>query len=130
MSGSSIQGTETFVHNNANSDSVLLASSLLQRLVQTTGYKNSGVKKNRFGVLSPSYHLPKTASSLIEISFITEPNDAQSLRNLSYKKHLGKTIAVAIDDFINKRSSITPITPTPFLELYLDTKALNIEIDA
>ena len=129
MSDSSIQGTETFVHVNSNQESKLLASSLQTRLLSVTGYRDRGVKTSTFGVLFPNYHLYKTASAYLEISFITEPNEAQRLKDIAYKRKLGKAIAVAIDDYINKRSRITPITPTPFLELYLDTKALNIETD-
>lgn len=100
------QGTETFVYPKASSDSILLASSIQQRLIQATGYKNRGVKEMKLGVLNPSYHSPITACALAEISFITETNDAKRLRDDNYKKSLAQSLAVAVEDFINKSSSI------------------------
>ncbi|WP_051891130.1 N-acetylmuramoyl-L-alanine amidase [Chryseobacterium sp. JM1] len=107
------QGTETFIYPGADSNSSLLASSVQQRLVQTTKYKDRGVKELQLGVLNPAYHFPKTARALAEISFITETKDAQRLRDADYKKSLAKSLAVAIDDFINKQSSIKKIKALP-----------------
>lgn len=111
------QGTETYVYPGASSDSVLLASSVQQRLVQATGYKDRKVKEMKLGVLNPAYHFSKTACALAEISFITETNDAKRLRNLAYKNSLAKALSVAVDDFINKHSSIKEIKVQPQLNL-------------
>jgi len=48
------QGTETYVHLEANKDSALLASFIQQRLVSVTKYKDRGVKAMQLGVLNPN----------------------------------------------------------------------------
>ncbi len=101
------QGTETYVHLEANKDSSLLASSIQQRLVSVTKYKDRGVKALQLGVLNPAYHLSTTACVLAEISFITETKDAQRLRDMNYKKSIASALAIAINDYINRQSSIT-----------------------
>ncbi|WP_048506718.1 N-acetylmuramoyl-L-alanine amidase [Chryseobacterium angstadtii] len=124
-SDTTTQGTETYVYPGAGGDSVLLASSVQQRLVQATGYKNRGVKEMKLGVLNPAYHSPKTAAVLAEISFITETNDAQRLRQTAYKKSLASALSIAVDDFINKHSSIKK-TEVQQLFNVLDTEDSDI----
>jgi len=106
-----VQGTETWVHPTSTDDSRLLASSLLQRLVQITGYRNRGVKSNDYGVLNPAIHNINTATCLIEISFMTNPNDEARLLTVSYQNQLAGSISQAIVDYINRASSIQPINP-------------------
>ncbi|MGO4773500.1 N-acetylmuramoyl-L-alanine amidase [Flavobacterium sp. W22_SRS_FK3] len=101
------QGTETYVHLEANKDSALLASFIQQRLVSVTKYKDRGVKAMQLGVLNPTYHLSKTTCVLAEISFITETKDAQRLRDMNYKKSIASALAIAINNYINRQSSIT-----------------------
>lgn len=108
-----VQGTETWVHPTSTDDSRLLASSLLQRLVQVTGYRNRGMKSNDYGVLNPAIHNINTATCLIEISFITDPNDEARLLTVNYQNQLASSISQAIVDYINRASSIQPISPIP-----------------
>lgn len=100
------QGTETFIHTNANDDCKLLASSVQQRLIVATGYNNRGVKSGALGVLRPDYQYLTTSACLAEISFITETKDALRLRDENYLNQLANALSTAIDDFINKRSNI------------------------
>jgi N-acetylmuramoyl-L-alanine amidase len=105
------QGTETYIHTLAGDNSRLLASSVQQRLVSVAKYRDRGVKTMGLGVLKPEYYLLQTAACLAEISFITETTDARKLRDENYCKELANALAIAIDDYINKRSSINLITP-------------------
>lgn len=111
------QGTETWVTLASTADSRLLASSLLQRLVAATGYRNRGVKAANWGVLSPGILSPVTAASLIEISFLTNPAEADRLRNRSYIDSLANAISLAILDYINRATSISVRVPTSFPDL-------------
>lgn len=111
----SVQGTETWVHPTATHESKLLASSLLQKIVQVTGYRNRGVKSNEWKVLDPTIHNISTANCLIEISFISDPNDEARLLTEVYQNKLAGGISQAIIDYI-KREPIQLINPvhTPF----------------
>ena len=107
----SVQGTESWVHPGATNESNLLGSSLQQRLLRVTGYANRGLKSNNFGVLNPAFHNFNTAACLIEISFITDPNDEGRLLNPNYRTQLAQGIAHAIVDFFNRSTNITPLHP-------------------
>lgn len=107
------QGTETWVYTGASSDSVLLATSLLLRLVNATGYSNRGVRSMNLGVLSPSYQYFSTAASLVEISFLTDPSEEQRLVTSAYQDTLAGAIYQAIVDFLVSGSTISPETPVP-----------------
>ena len=109
----SVQGTECWVHPATAQDSRLLASSLLHRLVQVTGYTNRGVKAGKLGVLSPAVHAITTAACLIEISFMTNATDEDRLLTSAYQSQLANGISRAITDFINKSTSIIPLNPVP-----------------
>ncbi|MDB4919604.1 N-acetylmuramoyl-L-alanine amidase [Mucilaginibacter sp.] len=105
------QGTETWVYTGASSDSILLATSLLLQLVNATGYSNRGVRSMKLGVLSPSYQYFSTAASLVEISFLTDPNEEQRLLTSAYQDSLAGAIYQAIVDYLVSASSISPDTP-------------------
>jgi N-acetylmuramoyl-L-alanine amidase/Ankyrin repeats (3 copies) len=96
FSNPATQGTETWVHTTSSDASRRLATSIQQPLVATTGYPDRGVKVNNFGVLSPLFHDPVTASCLVEVSFLTNPADEARLRDESYRDRLGAAIAGGI----------------------------------
>lgn len=106
------QGTETWVHNGASKNSKALASSILHRLAAATGYRNRGVKSDDFLVLEPSIHSMRTAATLAEISFLTDPADEDRLAKAAYKMTLAAAIGDAIEDYLNNRSGIRlePVT--------------------
>ena len=94
-----IQGTETWIHNNATRDSDLLAGSVQQRLVAATGHRDRGVKKANFGVLNPRHHLQATAACLAEISFLTDPAEELRLGQEAYKDGIAEALEQALLDF-------------------------------
>jgi N-acetylmuramoyl-L-alanine amidase len=106
-----VQGTETWVHPNSTKDSKLLASSLLQKLVEVTGYRNRGVKSDNWGVLNPEIHKATTANCLIEISFMSDPNDEERLLTVDYQNNIAGGISQAIVEYIKRKSSIQLINP-------------------
>ncbi len=73
------QGTETWTHSICTGDSTLLAQSIQQRIVLATSYNNRGVKAKQLGVLSLNSQSVATACCLVEISFLTDPNEENRL---------------------------------------------------
>jgi N-acetylmuramoyl-L-alanine amidase len=106
----STRGTETWVHSAGTADSVLLASSVLQRLVNATGHSNRGVRRKGLGVLSPLVQDLDTAACLAEVSFLTDPDEEARLGDGAYLDSLTAALAQAILDYLNGSSSaVIPI---------------------
>lgn len=94
-----VQGVECWVSETHSSNSKLIADSVLDRIVAATGYSNRGIKIKDWGVLLPSRHLSKTAACLIEISFLTNPEEELRLKDNQYKKKLADALIIGISDF-------------------------------
>lgn len=77
------------------------------------GLKNRGVKvaaSNEYGVVNPANHLPTTAYTLIEVSFLTDPVEEARLRKSAYLDQLADAIALGIDGFLQKaQGASTPL---------------------
>jgi N-acetylmuramoyl-L-alanine amidase len=108
-----IQGSETWVHATSTSDSRLLAAAVQQRLVGATGYQDRGVRSKGLGVLSLAFQTPNTACCLVEISFLTNPNDETRLKDSGYKNSLAAALAAALLDYINHSTGVGPANPIP-----------------
>lgn len=104
---STVQGSETWLHTVNSDKSELLAKSVQQRVVSAAGYRDRGVKSKVLGVLDPANHEINTAVCLVEISFITDPNDERRLSLNAYKDSLANSLKVAIEDYINSSSGGT-----------------------
>jgi phospholipase C len=90
------QGTETWVHTLAAQGSHDLAAVMQRHLVTATGYRDRQVKRAKFGVLDPRHHDANTAACLVEVSFLTDPNEEQRLGQPSYLDALGQAIAAGV----------------------------------
>ena len=70
-------GTEVFVKQNANANSIKMATEIAQLVSTTLGIANRGVKKesgsqhNRLGIL----HVGAGIAALLEVAFITNESD-------------------------------------------------------
>ena len=97
------QGTVTFVHEDAGSESAALAAAVQSAVQGVTGYNDRGVKRARFGVLNPGRHNESTAACLVEVSFLTNPAEEDRLtRNepvngVPYRTAIANAIADGID---------------------------------
>lgn len=96
------QGTETWIGVGHNTESLDLAETVQEWVVGATGYKNRGVKVgNVSGVIKPANHRPKTASCLVEISFLSlQPDEEDRLRTQPYIEELGQAVASAAMDYL------------------------------
>jgi N-acetylmuramoyl-L-alanine amidase len=107
-----IQGTETWTHSICTGDSTLLAQSIQQRMVLATGYNNRGVKAKELGVLSLNWQSVGTACCLVEVSFLTNPNEEQRLTNDStYRNSLVNALVSGISDYLANASGSVPQNP-------------------
>lgn len=99
------QGTETYRHKDTGPDSgsAKLAQLIQQRVVKVTGYRDRKVKTAEFGVLTPSRHYVDTAACLLEVSFLTDPNEEVKLSQDDYKQRIAEAIAVGIFDYAKKK---------------------------
>lgn len=117
-----VQGTEVLVHTAAMRDSRILGSTLLHRLVAVTNYRNRGLKSDQLGVLNPAYHQVSTAGCLVEVSFITDPNDEARLRDANYRLQVAGAIVNGIHDYLRGASELTEpqVTPRAFTGTDID----------
>ena len=93
------QGTETFVHSGSGAASTTLAKFVQQFLLAVTQHTDRGVKRARFGVLSPASHHPATAACLVEVSFMDVAQEEQRLAQDAYRQGIAEGLAAAIQAF-------------------------------
>ena len=98
-----VDGTETWVANEASAASQALARSIPGRIARAAGIADRGVRHADLGVLLPSRHDPHTAACLVEVAFLTNPGEATHLRNAAYFSQ----IADALSDAVRGHSTIT-----------------------
>lgn len=72
FTSSSANGTETFRHTNAGSNSVGLATSVQAKMVEDMGFTNRGVKNARFTAIGVNASIP---AALTEGCFISNTNE-------------------------------------------------------
>ena len=92
----SVDGTEVWVSQQASSRSRSFAQTLLDRLVLVTGVPNRGVRERNLGVLLPSRHDANTAACLVEVAFLTNPEQAARLESELYFCHIADALADAV----------------------------------
>src|SRR5258708_2095137 len=95
-----VQGTETFAHTQASPASMALATAVQTQALRATGLADRGVKKMDLGVLVPARQATKTAACLVEISFITNPNEERRLADTGYQKRIADALCTALDSFV------------------------------
>ncbi len=89
-------GVESF-YSSVNSDSYRLAALLNEELLRYGGLNNRGVKTANFYVIKHS----TCPSSLIELGFVTNPNEERLLASEDYQERLAQAIVAAINRFFN-----------------------------
>jgi N-acetylmuramoyl-L-alanine amidase/phosphatidylserine/phosphatidylglycerophosphate/cardiolipin synthase-like enzyme len=91
-----VDGSEAWVARGAATPSRELARAVLDRVVGVTKAPHRGVREEDFGVLLPARHAPKTAASLLELAFLTNPEEAARLSGDEFKQQLAAAIADGI----------------------------------
>ena len=100
-----VQGTETWVHQNASSRSHELAGCVQRAVLLATGHRNRGVQAKVLGVLDPVHHTARTAACLAELTFITTTAEDARLHDPAYLQALGESVAIGIDDFVSQQAA-------------------------
>jgi len=111
-----VQGTETYVHTQGSASSLRLATSIQANVVTATGHANRGLKQAGFVVLDPGNHDPATAACLVEISFMTTPNEEARLKTSAYLNSLADAVIAGIKGYLAQ----------PLLEAAANAKALSV----
>jgi len=129
-SDSEVQGTETWVYPDTHAKNKTLAAFLQQNLVSVTNYNDRGLKSGKYGVLNPNRHDCKTAICLVEISFLTNPEDEQKLQDCVYKDELAKAMSQGVEDYFelvtNLENGIAPrMTSSPYIIKKVDVLVLD-----
>lgn len=96
----SANGIETYWYK-ADIDKKL-ATALQNRLIENTGAYNRGVKNEAFYVIKNT----KMPSSLVESGFITNPNEANLLKNPDYQNKIISAIADGTYNFLKNNVSL------------------------
>lgn len=96
----SAQGTETWHHRSASSDSQALARLVQTAVRKATGLTDRGVKSSGFGVLRPDHHAATTAACLVEVSFMDVAAEETRLRTEAYKDQIAAALAGAITGWL------------------------------
>jgi N-acetylmuramoyl-L-alanine amidase len=89
-------GAEVFVARGAGDASRRLARAVLDGVLSADGLPDRGVKDRDLGVIAADRHDPGTAACLLEVSFLTNPDEERRLRDEGYKERLAQGIAEAI----------------------------------
>lgn len=101
-----VDGSEAWVARAASADSRLLARVILNRVVGATGLRDRGVKDSDWGMIVPTRHYVRTAATLLELAFLSNPAQAARLATDAYKQQLADAIAGGIRDFLGNASGL------------------------
>jgi N-acetylmuramoyl-L-alanine amidase len=79
-------------------ESAMLALAVQKRLNDRLGLRDRGVKQAPFAVLTGA----TMPAVLVEVGFLSNPDEEQQLRNASHRRRVAEAIALGIEDFIPK----------------------------
>lgn len=88
----SAHGLTTFIYNKVPRETLEIAEAIHQELIRDTGRRDRGVKRENFHVLRET----TMPAVLIEHGFMTNLGDATLLRNDSFRRRCGLSIANAV----------------------------------
>ncbi|MYL43626.1 N-acetylmuramoyl-L-alanine amidase [Virgibacillus salexigens] len=92
-----IQGLET--HYYSGGENYALASSLQSKLEQYTSLESRGVKESNYFVLRES----EVPSALIELGFITNPNDLSIIQTEGYQNSISEAISDGVKKYFRDK---------------------------
>ena len=95
-----VQGTETYHYADAPSHAKQLATAVQSQLINATRLRDRGVKAARLGVLRPDRHDEQTAACLVEVSFLTDPNEESRLQDEVYLDRIADALADGVEDYL------------------------------
>jgi N-acetylmuramoyl-L-alanine amidase len=100
FSGRSVGGASSYYYEKTSYDSIL-ASSLQEALINVSGFNDRGTNAARFYVMTHSV-MP---ASLIELGFISNPNEERLLNSPQFQQKLAQGIVNGIENFFAQAAS-------------------------
>jgi N-acetylmuramoyl-L-alanine amidase len=98
--GTKPNGTETYWNSlHSSEDSKALANEIQKELVENLGTYNRGIKEANFYVIKHT----TMPSVLVEIAFISNPNDARKLADSGFREKAAEAIYQGILNFYQKK---------------------------
>jgi len=90
-----VRGIETLIHESASATSKAWAQVLQKKLIEETKAKSRGVKS------APLYlRDAQMPAALIEVGFVTNPEEANNLQQLTYQTAIAEAILAAVKEFL------------------------------
>ncbi|WP_188455501.1 N-acetylmuramoyl-L-alanine amidase family protein [Virgibacillus oceani] len=89
----SVSGTESYYFNQ---NSLSLANTIHKHVVEATGFRNRGVKKENYFVLKDTA-MPAT---LLEIGYITNPKDEQTMLTDEFQQSVATSIKNGVMEYL------------------------------
>ncbi|RAR43798.1 N-acetylmuramoyl-L-alanine amidase [Paenibacillus sp. MDMC362] len=90
----SVSGTETYYYHE---DSQFLAEIMQKHMVQTSGFRDRGVKKEDFFVLKDS----NMQAALIEMGYLTNPQEENEMLTEDFQYRMASSILDGIKEALN-----------------------------
>ena len=91
----SATGTEVWCYQWENLTIFALAGCIKNRLIARTGFRDRGVKEENFAVL----RLTKCPAALVELGFISNPQEEQTMMSYDYQDAASTAIVEGIKEF-------------------------------
>jgi N-acetylmuramoyl-L-alanine amidase len=104
---SEANGIETFVYTEASKNSLGLAQLMQKYLIEETGLKDRGVKKENLHMVRET----KMPSCLVECGFMTNHKEADLLKSDSYRKKCAAAITKGIVEYLGLKPKVVPVKP-------------------
>jgi N-acetylmuramoyl-L-alanine amidase/phosphatidylserine/phosphatidylglycerophosphate/cardiolipin synthase-like enzyme len=102
----SVDGSEAWVAKHASAASHDLARTVLTHVVGVTHARDRGVKEEDFGVIRADRQAAGTAASLVEVAFLTNPDEAERFTHDDYKQAIAQAIADGIAERLPANGAI------------------------
>lgn len=93
-----VSGTETYYYAD---DSIPFASEVHEHLVEATGFRDRGVRKEDWKVLTQSDNL----AILLEVGYLTNPSDEMNMLSDSHQDQTAKAIVKGIKAYFADREN-------------------------
>jgi N-acetylmuramoyl-L-alanine amidase len=95
-----LNGTTTYYYKN---EDLPLAEAVHRRLVSVLDTKDDGVRKSNFYVI----HHTSMPAILIETAFMSNADDAQRLRSVTFLQKIASAVADGVGDYAGKQPPVT-----------------------
>jgi len=104
-----IDNSAAFIARAAPPRSRDLAQMLVDRVARAAGVPGRPIQQLDLGVLLPSRHDPETAACLLEMAFLSNPQQARKLEDSAYRQHLADALSDGVQTFLAAPAQKSPV---------------------